>query len=131
MTFTMLEAAPESAGRTPASEAVVSGTNTMPRPPPSSSMGPITPVQYPVAGETRDSQAMPAIAGTIPAIIRVLGPTRPMSRGAPRDTPNSMAVIGRNAIPARSGLNPRTSCRNWVRKKNIPNIPATSSSRAT
>ena len=34
-------------------------------------------------------------------------------------------------MPAVSGLKPSTSCRNWVRKKNIPNMPATSSSRAT
>src|SRR6202012_1602024 len=48
MTLTMLEAAPESCGRTPASEAVVSGTNTTPIPPPSSTIGPKTPDQYPV-----------------------------------------------------------------------------------
>ena len=45
MTLTMVEAAPESSGATPASEAVVSGTNTTPIPPPSSSIGPNTPVQ--------------------------------------------------------------------------------------
>jgi hypothetical protein len=38
--------------------------------------------------------------------------------------------MGRNANPAASGLNPRMSWTNWVRKKNIPNIPATSRSRA-
>ena len=45
MTLTMLEAAPESCGRTPASEAVVSGTNTTPMPAPSSTMGGKIPVQ--------------------------------------------------------------------------------------
>jgi hypothetical protein len=43
MTFTMLEAAPESAGATPASDTIVSGTNTMPIPVPMSSIGPRTP----------------------------------------------------------------------------------------
>ena len=41
----MLEAAPESAGATPASDAVVSGTNTRPIPMPSSIIGPNTPDQ--------------------------------------------------------------------------------------
>ena len=53
-----------------------------------------------------------------------------MSLGASRDTANSATVIGRNATPARSGLKPMIFCRNWVRKKNIPNMPAMSSSRA-
>ena len=53
-----------------------------------------------------------------------------MSLGASRDTANSATVIGRNATPARSGLKPMIVCRNWVRKKNIPNMPAMSSSRA-
>ena len=43
MTFTMLAAAPASRGSTPASEAMVSGTNTTPMPAPSSSIGPSTP----------------------------------------------------------------------------------------
>jgi len=34
-------------------------------------------------------------------------------------------------MPVVSAPKPRTSCRNWVRKKNMPNMPATSSSRAT
>ena len=42
-----------------------------------------------------------------------------------------MTVIGRNATPAKIGLKPSTSWMNWVRKKNIPIMPATSSSRAT
>jgi hypothetical protein len=45
MTLTMLEAAPDSSGLTPASEAVVRGTNTTPMPAPSSTMGPKTPYQ--------------------------------------------------------------------------------------
>ena len=45
MTLTMLDAAPDSSGRTPASEAVVSGTNTVPMPTPSSTIGPKTPDQ--------------------------------------------------------------------------------------
>ncbi len=45
ITLTMLDAAPDSAGRTPASEAVVSGTNTTPMPTPSSTIGPKTPDQ--------------------------------------------------------------------------------------
>ncbi len=43
---------------------------------------------------------------------------------------NITAVIGRNARPASSGLKPRTPCRNCVRKKNVENIPPTTSSRA-
>jgi len=80
--------------------------------------------------ETRDSQAIPAIAGTIPAIISGFGPSSGMSLGANRDAANSATVIGRNATPARSGLRPMIFCRNRVRKKNIPNMPAMSSSRA-
>ena len=45
ITFTMLEAAPESVGATPASDAVVSGTNTRPIPMPKSIIGPNTPDQ--------------------------------------------------------------------------------------
>ena len=45
MTLTMLEAAPESSRRTPASETVVSGTNTTPMPTPISTIGPKTPDQ--------------------------------------------------------------------------------------
>ena len=45
MTLTMLEAAPDSCGLTPASDAVVSGTNTAPMPAPSSTIGPKTPDQ--------------------------------------------------------------------------------------
>ena len=67
-------------------------------------------------GEIRDSQAMPATAGSRPATISGLAPNRPASRGDSRDTANSAAVIGRNEIPARSGLNPSTSWTNWVRK---------------
>ena len=43
VTLTMLAAAPESSGATPASEVMVSGTNAMPMPAPSSSIGPSTP----------------------------------------------------------------------------------------
>ena len=43
VTLTMLDAAPESCGCTPASEVMVSGTNATPIPPPSSSIGPRTP----------------------------------------------------------------------------------------
>ena len=88
------------------------------------------PVQYPVAGVTRHSQAIDPMTGSIAAIIRGFAPSRGMSLGASRDAANSATVIGRNATPARSGLNPIIFCRNWVRKKNIPNMPATSSSRA-
>ena len=70
------------------------------------------------------------MAGSIPMIMSGLAPSRGISRGAVRDIPNSAAVSGRNATPARSGLKPMTFCRNWVRKKNTPNIPAISSSRA-
>ena len=41
----MLDAAPESSGRTPDSEAMVSGTNTTPIPAPMSTMVPITPAR--------------------------------------------------------------------------------------
>lgn len=116
MTLTMLEAAPESSARTPARDAVVSGTNTTPMPIPNSIIGPNTPVQYPVPGETRDSHAMPAITGSIPAISIRFGPATGISRGAARETKNSAMVIGRNATPVRSGEKPSTSCRNWVRK---------------
>jgi len=84
-----------------------------------------------VAGETLDNQAIPAITGSIPAIISRCGPNTGSSLGTKRETANSAIVIGKKAMPAWIGLNPRTSCRNWVRKKNIPNMPATSSSRAT
>jgi hypothetical protein len=43
VTFTMLEAAPESSGRTPASAVVVSGTNASPIPAPNKIIGPATP----------------------------------------------------------------------------------------
>src|SRR5690348_14138655 len=127
--FTRPEAAPESAAGTPASDAVVSGTNTRPIPRPTSSIGPKMPDQYTVSGDTRDSQAIPVMAGTIPVIISGFGPSSGMSLGAALDAANSAMVSGRNATPARSGLNPMTLCRNWVRKKNIPNMPAMSSSR--
>jgi len=83
-----------------------------------------------VAGETRDSSAIPAMTGIMPAIISGFGPKRGTRRGVRRETPNKLIVIGGNATPAFSGLKPSTSCRNWVRKKNIPIMPATSSSRA-
>ena len=63
-------------------------------------------------------------------IISRLGPKAGSSLGTARDTPNSVSVIGRNATPARSGLKPSTSCRNWVTKKNMPNMPATTNTRA-
>jgi len=43
--FSMAEAAPESFGGTPASEVVVSGTKTSPKPRPSSIIGPKTSAQ--------------------------------------------------------------------------------------
>ena len=82
-------------------------------------------------GETWDSIVIPAITGSMPAIISGFGPNRGISRGAARETANRVTVIGRNATPAMIGLKPSTSWMNWVRKKNIPIIPATSSSRAT
>ena len=81
-------------------------------------------------GEIRDSQVIPATTGSRPATMSGLAPNRASSRGDRRDTANSAAVIGRNENPACSGLKPRMSWTNWVRKKNIPNMPATSSSRA-
>ena len=45
ITLTMLDAAPDSSGRAPASAAAVSGTNTTPMPTPSSTIGPKTPDQ--------------------------------------------------------------------------------------
>jgi len=45
ITLTMLEAAPESCGRTPARDTVVSGTNTTPMPIPNISIGGNTPVR--------------------------------------------------------------------------------------
>jgi len=47
-----------------------------------------------VAGVTRDSQAIEAMAGSIPAIISGFAPNRGMSRGASRDTANNAMVIG-------------------------------------
>ena len=67
----------------------------------------------------------------MPTTMRIFGPNLATSRGDSRDTANSAAVIGRNEIPACSGLKCRMSWTNWVRKKNIPNMPATSSSRVT
>ncbi len=52
------------------------------------------------------------MAGSIPAIISGFAPSRGISLGASRDTPNSAKVIGRNATPARSGLKPMIFCRN-------------------
>ena len=72
---------------------------------------------------------MPATTGSIPVTMSVQGRNRLTSRGASRETPNRAAVIGRKEIPARSGLKWRISWTNWVRKKNMPNIPATRSSR--
>ena len=60
-----------------------------------------------------------------------LEPNRGISTGASRDTANSAPVMGRNDSPAWSGVSPSTSWTNWVRKKNIPNMPATSSRRTT
>ena len=51
-------------------------------------------------------------------------------RGTNRTVENITAVIGRNPSPACSGLKPRTPCRYWLRKKNIENIPPTTSMRA-
>ncbi len=92
-------------------------------PPPISTIGPKTPDQYPVSGDTRDSQAIPMITGIMPISMSRCPPKRGISRGASRDTPNSRSVIGRNATPASSGRKPSTSWRNWVRKKNMPNMP--------
>jgi hypothetical protein len=70
------------------------------------------------------------MAGSSPATISGLTPSRGISLGARRDDANRASVIGRKATPARSGLKPMTFCRNWVRKKNTPNIPAIRNSRA-
>jgi hypothetical protein len=78
-----------------------------------------------VPGEIRDSQAIPAMTGSVPATVSGPGAKRPSRRAESRETAKTMTVMGRNATPARSGLKPRMSCRNWVRKKNIPNMPAT------
>src|SRR6266568_5943885 len=129
--FTMLDAAPASCGATPASETVVSGTKARPTPVPKRSIGPRMPGKYPVAADSPDSQAIPVMTSTRPATIIGAARTRPSTRAASRDTAKSRRVMGRNAAPARSGLKPRTSCRNWVAKKNMPNMPPTSSSRAT
>ena len=67
-------------------------------------------------GAIRDSQAMPATTGSRPVIMSGVAPNLASSRGDSRDTANSANVIGRNEIPARSGLNPRMFWTNWVRK---------------
>ncbi len=76
------------------------------------------------------SQAIPATTGSSPAIISGFGPNLATILGASREVANSAAVIGTKATPAASGVKPSTSWTNWVRKKNDPNMPATSSSRA-
>jgi hypothetical protein len=58
-----------------------------------------------------------------------LAPIRARYREDSCAATNSPAVIGRNANPALIGLNPSTSCRYCVRKKNMPNMPATRNSR--
>jgi hypothetical protein len=40
------------------------------------------------------------------------------------------AVTGRKASPASRALKSRTPWRNWVRKKNMANMPLTTSTRA-
>ena len=83
-------------------------------------------------GDSWPSQAMPATTGSRPATISGLGPNRGISTGASRDTANSAPGhrAGTTARPG-AGSSPSTSWTNWVRKKNIPNMPATSSSRTT
>ena len=75
---------------------------------------------------SRLSHAMPARATDTPATSSRASPQRADRRGTNRTIENITAVIGRNAIPACSGLKPRTPCRYWLRKKNIENIPPTS-----
>ena len=79
----------------------------------------------------RVSQAMPATASERPASSTAVLPKRAIRRGTTRPIVNITAVIGRKASPAWSGLKPFTPCRNWVRKKNVENMPPTTSNRAT
>src|SRR5260370_28086078 len=106
----------EWAGGAPASDAVVSGTNTSPIPRPISSIGPKTADQYPVAGVTRDSQAIEATTGSIPAIISGFAPSRGISLGASPDAANSATVIGRNATPPPGRLKPMLLSRKLGRR---------------
>ena len=64
-----------------------------------------------------------------PAVITRTLPNRGPKRGANRDAPNMTAVTGRKARPAPRAESPRTPWKNWVRKKNMANIPLTTSTR--
>ena len=130
MTLTRPDAAPASRGSTPSSAAVVSGTNASPFPAPNTTRGP-TSEAYPACSSSWVSHSMPRVDSTIPVIITGRAPSRSTSHRADScDDANTATVIGRNANPVSRSLYPSTPRRNWVRKKNIPNIPATSSSRA-
>ncbi len=120
VTFTKPEAAPASRESTPARDAAVSGMNATPMPRPSNSIGTTMSGKYSLLAEMRLSQNILASATEAPPTISRFPPTRGISRGTMRTIANSAMVIGRNAIPAWSGLYPRTPCRNWVRKKNMP-----------
>jgi len=122
------EAAPVSAAGTPARMIVFSGMKLSPAPRPNSSIGPATPVRYPLVAESWVSQTIPAVSRTAPVTMSGLAPKRGSNLGTVRTHANIVTVIGRNAAPVRSGPNPSTFWRNWVRKKNIPNMVADSSS---
>ncbi len=110
--------------------APVSGIMATPAPTPRSIIGTAICGKYCVSIEIRLTHAIPIRAMMRPAIISRMLPTRGAIRGTTCTIPNIATVIGRNASPAASGLKPSAPCRYWVRKKNIPNMPLTSRTRA-
>ncbi|CAO0829284.1 hypothetical protein SMICM17S_07546 [Streptomyces microflavus] len=120
----MPDAAPASFGATPDTAIRVSETNCMPMPRPKTSIGPRMEPRYVLWTSVSVSQPSPMAASSAPVTMKGFGTRRGSSWEAKPAPTAMMALTGRKASPARSGLKPSTFCTKSVRKKNIPNIAA-------
>ena len=124
VTLTRPDAAPASAGSTPASPACVSGTSAVPEPTPSRTrLTKICPYDAPACSWLDMKRA--TTVRLMPPMISALGWTRLMRTLLTScDDRNTEAGTGRKHSPVRSGENPCTSCMNCPTKKNMPYMPA-------
>jgi hypothetical protein len=118
------EAAPASFDSTPETAISVSDTKLRPMPKPKTSMGPRMLPAYVLSTPVRVSQPSPMADRTAPTVMKGLGPHLGSSCEANPAPMAMIALTGRKARPASSGLKPRMFCTKSVRKKNIPNIAA-------
>ena len=98
---------------------------------PSTTIGSATPETYGVSVASRLSHTMPTSASERPPASIIPSPIRAAMRGTARTIANIASVIGRNARPASRAPSSRTPCRYCVTKKNMPNMPPTTITRAT